>query len=116
MSIGNNKPLDALGGIKPITSQKNTGLTDSSAARAGKAKDSQSVDATGTASASTVSLSTTASDMIASGASTPEFNAAKVAEISKQINVDKTYQVNPGAIADKLLSNAHEMLDRMRPH
>ncbi len=45
------------------------------------------------------------------GAAQPDFNARKVAEVRAAI-AQGTYKVNAGAIADKLLSNAQQLLRR----
>lgn len=45
------------------------------------------------------------------GGSTAEFDAEKVARISKAIE-DGTFKVNHAAIADKLISNAQELLTK----
>ncbi|HEY4068038.1 MAG TPA: flagellar biosynthesis anti-sigma factor FlgM [Burkholderiaceae bacterium] len=58
-----------------------------------------------------IQLSSTASTLLASGA-TPEFDAAKVDRISKSI-ANGSFSINPGAIADKLISNAHEVLAKV---
>ena len=57
-----------------------------------------------------IELSSTASTLLSSG-STAEFDAEKVSRISKAIN-DGTFKINPGAIADKLIANAHEVLSK----
>ena len=57
-----------------------------------------------------IALSSTASTLL-SNDSTPEFDAAKVASVSSQIDKG-TYKINPEAIADKLISNAQELLSR----
>jgi negative regulator of flagellin synthesis FlgM len=59
-----------------------------------------------------IQLSNTASTLL-SGSSTPEFDADKVARISKSIE-DGTFKVNHGAIADKLISNAQEVLSKVQ--
>ena len=61
---------------------------------------------------STVALSSTASTLLSSGASA-EFDADKVAQISGAI-ANGTYKVNPEAIADKLISNAQELLGKVK--
>lgn len=60
----------------------------------------------------TLALSNTASTLLTSG-STPEFDAEKVARISKAIE-DGTFKVNPEAIADKLIANAQEVLTKVQ--
>ncbi len=44
----------------------------------------------------------------------PSFDSAKVDRIAQAIR-DGSFSINPGAIADKLLSNAQEVLGRSRP-
>jgi negative regulator of flagellin synthesis FlgM len=61
-----------------------------------------------TAPGTTVELSQAAATLRAEG-STPEFDADKVARISAAI-AEGRFQVNPGVIADKLISNARELL------
>ena len=58
-----------------------------------------------------IELSSTASTLLSSG-STPDFDAEKVARISKSI-ADGTFSIDPGAIADKLIANAHEVLGKV---
>jgi negative regulator of flagellin synthesis FlgM len=58
----------------------------------------------------TVELSQASAALRAEGSS-PEFDAEKVARISQAI-ADGKFQVNPGVIADKLISNARELLSR----
>jgi negative regulator of flagellin synthesis FlgM len=71
-------------------------------AAAAKAKGVQ--DAAG----SSVQLSSAASGLMAA-TGTPEFDAAKV-ERMRQAIADGSFQVNPEAIADKLIANAQEVL------
>ena len=59
-----------------------------------------------------VELSSTAATLLSTGG-TSEFDAEKVARISQAINAG-TYQVNPAAIADKLISNAQELLTKAK--
>ena len=59
-----------------------------------------------------IELSSATSTLLASG-STPEFDAEKVARITQSIN-DGSYKVHPEIIADKLISNASELLSRAR--
>ena len=47
-------------------------------------------------------------------AGTPEFDAEKVARLSKAIE-DGSFKVDPQAIADKLIANAQELLGRVKP-
>jgi negative regulator of flagellin synthesis FlgM len=60
----------------------------------------------------TLALSTAASSLL-SGSSSAEFDAEKVARISKAIE-DGSFKVDPEAIADKLLANAQELLGRFQ--
>ena len=57
----------------------------------------------------TVTLSSTATQAISGGGSSDVFNAEKV-EAMKASIADGSFKVNPEAIADKMLSNAAEML------
>jgi len=59
-----------------------------------------------------IELSSAASTLISSS-STPEFDAKKVASISKAID-DGTFKINPEAIADKLIANAKEVLTKVQ--
>lgn len=59
-----------------------------------------------------IELSNTAATLLTSGA-TAEFDAEKVARISKAID-DGTFKIDPEAIADKLISNAQDLLGKVR--
>jgi negative regulator of flagellin synthesis FlgM len=59
-----------------------------------------------------IELSSTASTLL-SGNATPEFDAQKVDRIAKSID-DGSFKVNHGAIADKLISNAQELLTKVQ--
>jgi len=52
--------------------------------------------------------------MLSQAAQDPSFDQAKVDRIAQAIR-DGNFSINPGAIADKLLSNAQEVLGRSRP-
>ena len=60
-----------------------------------------------------VTVSTLARTMEQSKSGDADVDTAKVNAVRTAI-ANGTYAVNPGAIADKLLSNAHEMLSRSR--
>lgn len=59
-----------------------------------------------------IELSATASTLLSNG-TTPEFDAEKVARVSKSIE-DGSFKINPEAIADKLISNAQELLSKVQ--
>jgi negative regulator of flagellin synthesis FlgM len=59
-----------------------------------------------------IQLSSTASTL-RTGSATPEFDAEKVARISKAID-GGSFKINPEVIADKLISNAQELLSKTR--
>lgn len=61
-----------------------------------------------------VSLSTTASSLMSTSSADPAFDAEKVERV-KQAIADGSYQVNPQAIADKLIANAQEVLSKRQP-
>ena len=58
-----------------------------------------------------IELSNTAAALLTSG-TTAEFDTEKVARISKAIE-DGSFRINPEAIADKLISNAAELLGKV---
>lgn len=60
-----------------------------------------------------VELSTTVTQL-AAGGSEGVFDVDKVQRISDAIR-DGKFEVNPGAIADKLISNAQELLGKVGP-
>ena len=68
-------------------------------------------DANGNASA-TIALSSTAASLLSSGVNA-EFDAEKVASISAAID-NGSFKINPEAIADKLISNAQELLTQAK--
>jgi negative regulator of flagellin synthesis FlgM len=53
--------------------------------------------------------------MLSHAAQDPSFDQAKVDRIAQAIR-DGSFSINPGAIADKLLANAQEVLDRSQQH
>ena len=61
----------------------------------------------------TIELSSTASTLL-SGSTSPEFDAAKVDKVSSAISSGQ-YKINPEVIADKLISNAKELLSKAQP-
>ena len=52
--------------------------------------------------------------MLSHASQDPSFDRAKVERIAQAIR-DGSFSINPGAIADKLLSNAQEVLGRSQP-
>ena len=74
---------------------------------AAKAQASTAIPGTADASAK-IALSSEAASLIAGG-SNSEFDAEKVARISQAID-DGTFKINAEVIADKLISNAQELL------
>jgi negative regulator of flagellin synthesis FlgM len=52
--------------------------------------------------------------MLSQASEDPTFDHAKVERIANAIR-NGSFSINPGAIADKLLSNAQEVLGRSRP-
>ena len=59
-----------------------------------------------------IELSSTASTLLSSGVSA-EFDAQKVARISQAI-ASGSFKIDPEAIADKLISNAQELLTQAK--
>lgn len=100
MKIGN--PLEkALGAGAP---QRTEGAT--STTTPGK---TASLDG-GVSESAKVTLSSTAAGLM-TAADTGDFDAAKVSEVKSAID-SGTYKVNPEVIADKLISNARDLLQR----
>lgn len=93
MKIGN--PIDkAVGGVGPRTEGATTsGKTSSSSGSVGES--------------AKVTLSNVASGLMSAADGT--FDADKVSSVKDAID-NGTYQVNPEVIADKLISNAKELL------
>jgi negative regulator of flagellin synthesis FlgM len=52
--------------------------------------------------------------MLSHASQDPSFDSAKVERIAQAIR-EGSFSINPDAIADKLLSNAQELLDRSQP-
>lgn len=95
---------------KPAAALAKTGAGTATAAN-GAAAATSAIPAQADASAK-IELSNTASTLLTTGA-TPEFDAEKVARISKSID-DGSFKINPEAIADKLISNASELLGKVQ--
>jgi negative regulator of flagellin synthesis FlgM len=80
-------------------------------AEGGKAAvDSRGADA-GAAASAKVQLSPTAAALASGGVGEASFDQAKVDRISAAIR-DGQFQVNPEAIADKLIANARDLLGK----
>jgi negative regulator of flagellin synthesis FlgM len=62
-----------------------------------------------------IELSSTASKLMAERSEEGTFDAEKVQRIAQAISEGK-FSINAEAIADKLISNAQEMLSRASPH
>lgn len=113
MSIGipADKLASAITPNKPqTTAPANTAVRAAETPTAAAAKSSTAIPAQADPSLK-VQLSNTASSLLSGGTST-EFNAEKVAQISKAIN-SGSFKINPEAIADKLISNAQEALGKV---
>ena len=64
------------------------------------------------AASATIELSSTASNLLTAGVGA-EFDTEKVARISAAIH-NGSFRINPEAIADKLISNAQELLTQAK--
>ncbi len=111
MKIGNN-PSTAT----PAPSTTDRSSRSASSAPAGPAAGTASAASTSASSTESaqVDLSPTASMLSAAGAD-PTFDSAKVAKIAQAIK-DGKFTVNAHSIADKLISNAQELLGRSGSH
>ena len=96
-------------GVTTVTGERKTG---EAARRTGDA----GASSTDPASA-TVKLSDAATSLLstASGDETESFDAEKVQRIAQAIREGR-FQINPEKIADRLLANAREVLDRGSSH
>src|SRR5438067_6241671 len=87
-------------------------VTPASAGRTASGDAASKTDTAAAEASAQVELSSTASTLLSGvGASSPEFDADKVARISQAI-ADGSFMVNPEAIADKLIANAQELLTK----
>lgn len=92
---------------KPPVAPASTGRTSSGEAAA-KTVGTQNA----TEPSAQVEISSAAATLLQGvGASTPEFDAEKVARISQAI-AEGSFKVDPAAIADKLIANAQELLTK----
>lgn len=62
-----------------------------------------------------IELSSNASKLLSGVSEEGSFDTEKVQRIAQAIS-DGKFSINADAIADKLIANAQEMLDRMSPH
>jgi negative regulator of flagellin synthesis FlgM len=103
-----SQPID-----NPVAISTNAALTAKSAPMAGTLAKSDAPKSTQPAGVA-VTMSSMARSLEATGSSeAPDVDTAKVNAVRSAI-AQGTYKVNPEAIADKLLSNAGEMLQRSR--
>lgn len=90
------------------------GTERASQAEAGRAKSSANTSAsskTAPEASAKVALSSTASTLMSAVADEGTFDTAKVQRISNAI-AQGQFKINPEAVADKLIANAKEMLNR----
>jgi negative regulator of flagellin synthesis FlgM len=100
--------------IGTVTNTVATTAIDNDRRTAREQSTSSSVNTTSADDSSTqVELSPEAT-MLSHASQDPSFDQAKVERIAQAIR-DGSFSINPGAIADKLLSNAQEVLGRSRP-
>jgi negative regulator of flagellin synthesis FlgM len=100
--------------IGNITGTVATTAIDSDRRTAAQQNSTSSVARTSDEDSSTqVELSPEAT-MLSHASQDPSFDSAKVERIAQAIR-DGSFSINPGAIADKLLANAQEVLGRSQP-
>lgn len=104
MKIGNPATTPGIGPVSNTTSAAPDQVGVSTTAR------KEGAGGASASSSATVELSSTATDLLAQGTD-GTFDQAKVERIKQSI-ADGSYQVNAEAIADKLISNAQELLSR----
>ncbi len=107
MKIGH--PADKPATAAPAATAGHGAPAANAAAPAVHAAAASAIPAQADASAK-IQLSSAASTLL-TGSATPEFDAEKVARISKAID-GGSFKINPEVIADKLISNAHELLSK----
>ena len=105
MKIGN--PADKTAPLPPAATPPSAAPPAADAAKAQQA--TAAIPASADASAK-IELSSTAATLL-SGNSTAEFDAEKVARVSKAID-EGSFKINPEVIADKLIANAQELLSK----
>lgn len=97
----------------PVAISNNAALTAKSAPMAGALAKSDASKSTQTAGVAVTLSSKTRSPETIGASETPDVDMTKV-NAMRSAMADGSYKVNPEAIADKLLSNAEEMLQRSR--
>jgi negative regulator of flagellin synthesis FlgM len=102
MKIGN---INSTVATTAIDTDRRTAKQQSSTSPVGKPLDDDS--------STQVELSPEAT-MLSHASEDPSFDHAKVDRIAQAIR-DGSFSINPGKIADKLLSNAQEVLGRAKP-
>jgi len=102
------------------TSNKTQGLPVASTATgpavtpANARSSGEATSVTPTEASAQVALSSTAASLLSSSASAVEFDSAKVDRISQAIEKGD-FKIDAGAIADKLIANAAELLKKSTP-
>ncbi len=105
MKIGNSPEAST---ALPVTGER------AGAAEAGRSQGAAIARKAPEASAQ-IQLSSNASQLLSGVPEEGSFDAEKVQRIAQAISEGK-FSVNADAIADKLISNAQEMIGRMSPH
>ncbi|MEO7338064.1 MAG: flagellar biosynthesis anti-sigma factor FlgM [Caldimonas sp.] len=108
MKVGN--PVDKTIPATPVNGPGSAAETTAKAGHHGTTTGAQRAHAPD--ASAKVELSSTASSLLSTG-STPEFDAEKVARIAQAID-SGTFKINPENIADKLISNAKELLSKVQ--
>lgn len=108
MKIG--QPADKPHGVAPQAAAPST--TELAAKTQAAHKPAVAAASAAADASAKVELSSTAASLLAGGA-TADFDADKVARFTDAI-ANGTYKVDPGAIADKLIANAQELLGKVK--
>ena len=103
MKIGH---LDKKPEVTPVTKERKASVASTATGTATPASSTE-----GTEASAQVELSSAATALAAGDTATPEFDSEKVGRIAQAIREGK-FKVNPEAIADKLITNAQEILGR----